>query len=74
MAAYDVDNPPPSDKPWEAPISRFGYAPRQQVRLDKMKALDKYKYFEVSFEEDGKWFLKDLVTGKTRPYDKPCYN
>ena len=70
-AAYNDDNFPPSNKPWKAPTSKVGYAPRQEVRLDKMKALDKYKYFEVSFEENGQWFLKDLVTGKTRLFDKP---
>ena len=68
---YDNDNPRPSDRPWRAPIDKCGSKPRQQVRLDKMKSLDKYKYFEVSFEENGKWFLKDFVTGQTRPYDKP---
>lgn len=65
---------PPLDKPHRAPVTKFGYAPVQQVYLDKIKALDKYEYLEFSFEVRGKWFLKDFVTGKQRPYDKPCYN
>ena len=36
-----------------------------------MRDLDKFGRAEYTFEEDGKWFIRDLLKNETRPFPEP---
>ena len=49
------------------------YAPIEEICMEKlMKQRERYRveFLEYTYEENGQWFIKDIVTEKTRPYDR----